>query len=106
MRYPQTAKFVLGARRRKGLSQERLAAAIGSSRLQVIRWEQGLHRPDLDGLGAKLCEALEVDVADLAKCDAEDDEEAALMSPLTQAIEDIVAAQVRRLMNSNDRQMA
>lgn len=77
MRYPQTAAMIRSARRRKGMSQEALAAAVGCSRLQVIRWEQGLHKPDPEGLGAKLVEVLAIKPAALEGAD-EADEEAAL----------------------------
>lgn len=97
MRYPETARLIRKSRKRKGLSQERLARHLGCSRLQVIRWEQGLHRPDPDALGAKLAESLEFSVADLRSCDGgdEDDAEAASM-PLARDLATALQAEVQR----------
>lgn len=36
---------IVWARKRKGISQERLAERIGTSRRHMIRIEKGLHRP-------------------------------------------------------------
>lgn len=74
MRYPQTATIIQGARKRKGVSQERAAIKVGCSRLQWIRWEQGLHRPAADGLAPRLAEYLGLDLEVLLSADDEDEE--------------------------------
>lgn len=37
-------------RRSQGMTQEQFAAAVGTSRFMVNRWEAGVHRPGLDSL--------------------------------------------------------
>ena len=76
MRYPQTAAIIRSARLRKGMSQERAASEVGCSRLQFIRWEQGIHKPNPDGLGRQLVDVLGLDKSALEGAD--EDEEAAL----------------------------
>lgn len=103
MRYPETAALIRSARRRKGLSQEAAAEAIGCSRLQVIRWEQGLHRPDPEGLGPRLVEVLGVKAKALTEADA-DDEEAAQVDDmtlaLTTALRAVVAAELAKFVKA------
>lgn len=70
MRYPETASLIRSARLRKGLSQEKAAAAVGCSRLQFIRWEQGLHKPEEHAGG--LVAVLEIDKKALDEADDED----------------------------------
>lgn len=69
------ARRIRSARTGAGLSQERLADAIGTSRRHVIRWENAEHRPSPTYI-ARIAEATgeAVDFFD----DDEDDEEAAV----------------------------
>lgn len=67
--------MIQNARRRKGVSQERAATKIGCSRLQWIRWEQGVHRPDPNGYAPKIAGYLGLDVGVLTAADASDDED-------------------------------
>lgn len=93
-RYPQTAALIHSARLRKGLSQEKAAVLAGCSRLQFIRWEQGLHRPEghrAEALVAKLG----VDADKLSAADPEPDEDD-LMAPLSRAIRDLVRSELER----------
>ena len=39
---------IVWARKRAGLSQDRLAAAVGTTRQVVIRWEKDRHRPNTE----------------------------------------------------------
>lgn len=76
------AAKLLDARKRAGFSQERAAAAVGTSRRHWIRWESGETMPHPDYL-QRIAAVLDVDVAELAEeHQADDDEEAAPM-PLT-----------------------
>lgn len=52
------------ARRAKGLSQSRLAVALGVSKSAVSRWERGTREPDLRTL-SELVELLGVTYAEL-----------------------------------------
>lgn len=96
MRYPETAALIRSARRRKGISQATAAANIGCSRLQVIRWEQGLHRPDPLGLGPVVADVLGIEPSRLASADEDDDEEAAAVRDLARALQ----AEVRRQVHA------
>ncbi|SFL04731.1 helix-turn-helix transcriptional regulator [Streptomyces pini] len=37
-------------RHSRGMTQEEFAAAVGTSRFMVNRWEAGVHRPNLESL--------------------------------------------------------
>ncbi|MFF9577323.1 helix-turn-helix transcriptional regulator [Streptomyces rubiginosohelvolus] len=37
-------------RRSQGMTQEKFAEAVGTSRFMVNRWEAGIHRPNLESL--------------------------------------------------------
>ena len=58
---PQTggtiARRIRASRHRQGLSQEKLAELLGTSRRHVIRWENGHTRPG-PGYAAKLAQVL------------------------------------------------
>lgn len=97
VRYPETAKLIKTARLRKGWSQERAAQIVGSSRLQWIRWEQGLHKPDPDGLGASLCDALGIPKKKLRDADSTDEAEAALVADLLSIVRQITRQEVERV---------
>jgi transcriptional regulator with XRE-family HTH domain len=100
MRYPETASIILAARKRKGVSQERAAQKVGCSRLQWIRWEQGLHRPEPDGFGAKLAEYLGIGSDALSAADSDDDEEAASMQPFGRDIMQALNAAIDRAVSA------
>lgn len=90
------AASLLAARKRAGMSQERAALNVGTSRRHWIRWESGETMPNplyLDRIAAVL-EAPEL-------LDADDDEESSqvgtdLMAPLTRALQDFVQAELAK----------
>lgn len=45
-KYPNIAQRIKSARLRKGLSMDKAAAAVGTTRFTWIRWEQGLNKPE------------------------------------------------------------
>lgn len=95
-RYEKLAAEIKSARLRKGLSQERAAELVGTSRFHWIRWEQGLHKPT--EYKDKLSEVLGLP-ADVFGDDSDDLDEEDLVAPLTRAINDIVARQVARALS-------
>lgn len=102
MRYPVIAAALKSARLRKGLTQEQVAAQVGTSRFHWIRLEQGLHRP-LE-LGARITEVLGVDEKLLAG--DEDEAEAASMKPLAadhQEVLEVLYDAIGDALNRNQR---
>lgn len=71
------------------MSQERLADALGTTRQNVLRWENGKHRPvDTMATAYAIAEATGVTVAFLLgeERDEEDDEESDPMTDLAAAL--------------------
>jgi transcriptional regulator with XRE-family HTH domain len=66
MRY-KLSEVVREARRKKGLSQEALAAASGASRVTIARLEAGSAKDFRLGTLARLCDALDLELAALPK---------------------------------------
>jgi transcriptional regulator with XRE-family HTH domain len=64
MREPMIGSIIKELRKKKGLTQEELAKAVGVSRLTVSMWESGKASPKAEFL-KKLAEVLEVNVNDL-----------------------------------------
>src|SRR4051812_31274226 len=91
-RYPEIGQAIRAARLKKKWSQEHAAAQVGISRMQWIRWEQGLHKPKGDS-ATRLTAAL-----GLASSLLEDDEEVrrSLETDLNQAIARAVNHAVER----------
>jgi transcriptional regulator with XRE-family HTH domain len=73
-RYPKSAQAIKTARKQRGWSQEYAASIVGCTRLQWIRWEQGVHQPV--SYADRLSEVLGIPKEQLK--DDEDEEEAAL----------------------------
>ena len=96
-RHPQIAADIRSARLRKGLSQEKAAELVGTSRFHWIRWEQGLHKPD--DYAARLIEVLGLP-EDVFGDPADDLDDEDLVAPLTRAISDLVERRVARLLAS------
>jgi transcriptional regulator with XRE-family HTH domain len=71
---------IKAARKRAGLSHDRLGAAAGTSRQHLIRLEKNIHRPKPELL-ARIAEATGTPLAELADPN-EDDEEADQMLAL------------------------
>ena len=74
------AQRVRWARRRAGLSQERLAERIGTSRRHVIRWEKGKHMPSR-AYAVKIAEATNT-TPELFHDEEDDEEEDAVRKAL------------------------
>ena len=82
---------IVWARKQKGISQERLAEQIGTSRRHMIRIEKGLHHPG-PAFRARIAEATE-QPEDFFESD--DDEEAASMAlDLMSALRRVVDARL------------
>lgn len=96
MKYPETAALIRAARIKRKWSQEKAAQIVGSSRLQWIRWEQGLHKPDPDGHGAALCDALNIPKKRMLNADASDEKEAALVADLIAIVRAITRQELER----------
>lgn len=85
------------ARLAAGLSHDRLAERVGTSRHHLIRLEKGRHLPRPEML-AKIAEATDRDVAYFeAVTEDEDDEESDVCVVLTSALRRFVRAEVRTL---------
>lgn len=97
MRYPETASLIRKARLRTGLSQERAAVAVGCSRLQFIRWEQGLHRPDANGHAARLVTVLGIDEKALIAADDEEESQPMASELFAQAVRAVLREELRRV---------
>jgi transcriptional regulator with XRE-family HTH domain len=63
MRYDRLRQQIRDARHQKALSQAALAARSGTSRVSVARFETGASRDLRVGTLARLCEALELELA-------------------------------------------
>lgn len=84
------AERIAGARKRKGISQERLAEMVGTSRRHVMRWERSTGKAvaPRQEYRVKLAEALELD-ADFFGIDGEDDDEEADLMGLDEFLRDL-----------------
>lgn len=83
------------ARKRAGMSQERAAAEVGTSRRHWIRWESGETSPNpayLERIASVL------DAPELLEAD--EDEEAASMQPLGRDIGELFAALIDRAVEA------
>src|SRR4051794_4973983 len=76
---------IVWARKRKGISQEKLAGQIGTSRRHMIRIEKGVHRPGPEFL-TRIAEATEQDESFFD----DDDEESDLPADLVKALVPLV----------------
>lgn len=85
---------IIWARKRKGISQERLAEQIGTSRRHMIRVEKGQHRPG-PALRARIAAATEQPEAFFD--DAEDEEaDRAVVRAAAEGLVSALLSQVRR----------
>lgn len=64
MNQQQIGAFIAKVRKEKGITQEKLAEALGVSQKSISRWENGKTMPDLS-LYEPLCQLLEVQVSEL-----------------------------------------
>ena len=87
-RYPKSAVAIRAARKERGWSQEYAAGKVGCSRLQWIRWEQGVHQPV--EYADRLNDVLGIPKEQLK--DDEDEEEAALAMDLLRVVQRIHTA--------------
>lgn len=85
---------IVWARRRKGISQERLAGMIGTSRRHMIRLEGGQHRPGPQ-LRARIAEATEQPESFFK--DDEDEEESDPLSRAAKGLVSALTAEIRRV---------
>lgn len=83
------------ARKTAGLSHDRLAAIVGTSRQHLIRLEKGIHAPRPDML-ARIAEATGKDESYFA--DGDDDEE-----PHPVTLDDMLRIRVREIMRDEAR---
>jgi len=86
------AQRIIWARKRKGISQERLAEQIGTSRRHMIRIEKGQHRPG-PVLVNRIAEATEQSPSFFSD---DEDEESDPVAALVAAIRLLVRAEVAR----------
>jgi transcriptional regulator with XRE-family HTH domain len=87
------------ARKRAGLSQDALAAAIGTTRQVVIRWEKDRHLPNLESrekLAAATGQPAEFFAEQPATRDEEDEEETELAMRVLQTLRAVVRSEQRR----------
>jgi transcriptional regulator with XRE-family HTH domain len=88
------------ARKRAGLSQERLAQTIGTTRQVVIRWEQDKHVPNEESR-RRLAEATGQDAGFFAQDEDEDDADgdwaASLAVLLERRVHELVDERLRQL---------
>jgi transcriptional regulator with XRE-family HTH domain len=88
------------ARKRAGLSQERLAQTIGTTRQVVIRWEQDRHVPNEESR-RRIAEATGQDAGFFAEADEEDDADGewavSLAVLLERRVRELVAEQLLQL---------
>lgn len=83
---------IVWARKRKGISQERLAERIGTSRRHMIRIEKGLHRPGPE-FRARIADATEQP----PEFFSDDDDEESSPMPLSAAEFDLLGDLMKRL---------
>ncbi len=85
------------ARKRLGISQERLAGLIGTSRRHMIRIEKNQHVPGPE-FRQRIADATGQSIEFFADGtpDAEDEEAAELMAPLMQLLRAVVRAEMGR----------
>lgn len=81
---------IKAARKRAGLSHDRLGAVVGTSRQHLIRLEKGIHRPKPEML-ARIAEATGTPLAELADAD---DEESDPVADLVHSIRRLVRQEV------------
>ena len=86
---------IVWARKQKGISQERLAETIGTSRRHMIRLEKGVHRPGPEFV-RRIAEATGQPLALFADGAEPDDEESDPVAALMLALRAFVRAEVRQ----------
>ncbi len=91
------------ARERAGLSQDRLARQIKTSRRNVLRWEGGYNMPRADHI-ERIADATGR-TADYFLGDDEEEEEA-LSADLARVLHDLVGAAVREALNERAEERA
>lgn len=89
---------IVWARKRKGISQERLAERIGTSRRHMIRIEKNVHAPG-PVYRQKLAEALD-QKPELFSDDGDDDEEADSLS-----LDEMLRSYVRRIIREETQEV-
>lgn len=92
---PKVARRIYAARKRAGLTQDQLAAAVGTSRRHVLRWEKGKVSPTRrfqERLAQVLGEPPEY-FANGADADSDDDEEDPLPS-----LDEFLRAHIERMV--------
>lgn len=89
-------KRIRWARKQRGLSQERLAGAIGTTRQVVIRWEAGKHLPNASSR-ARLGEVLGHEAGFFSENGSDDeDEDSELTAQLLFALRGLIRAERER----------
>jgi transcriptional regulator with XRE-family HTH domain len=96
VKYPELGRKIRAARKQAGLSHDRLAAQVGTSRQHLIRLEKGLHAPRPE-MVAGIAEATGADPSEFVVDDA--DEESDLYADLlSHAVREVARSEVRRLL--------
>lgn len=85
---------ILAARKRAGLSHDKLGAAVGTSRQHLIRLEKGAHVPR-EGMLARIAEATGQPLSFFEGATEDDDEESDPVADLMLAIRRVVRAEVQ-----------
>lgn len=85
---------IRSARKRAGLSHDRLGAVVGTSRQHLIRLEKGIHQPR-DGMLARIAEATGQPLSFFEDGDAEDDEESDPVAALMGVLRKMVGEAIR-----------
>lgn len=91
---PNLGERIRFARKRAGLSHDRLGAIVGTSRQHLIRIEKGIHKPRPELLG-RIAEATGSDLDALLEQSSDDeDEESDAVAALMVALKRFVRAEV------------
>ena len=98
--YADHGARIRAARKRAGLSHDRLAALVGTSRSHLIKLEKGKHRAKPDMLG-RIADATGTRVADLDPSD--EDEEAAARMRQNADLFEVLAQRVAEIIDARGR---
>lgn len=94
---PHLGERIKSARKRSGLSHDKLGAIIGTSRQHLIRLEKGIHKPRPDLL-VRIAEATNTRIEDFASQPDEDDgEESDVVGALMLALRRFVRDELRSM---------
>jgi transcriptional regulator with XRE-family HTH domain len=94
-RFAELGARIRKARKRTGISQERLAPLVGTTRRHLIRLENGEHQASKP-LAARLGAALGEDAAQFRNGDADDEEEDEAVDALMSALRRVVRNEMGR----------